>query len=107
MASRIIATYAALRELCHEISEGGQISSTREREQRKARIYWEIGDAIHGHLLRHEGKPRYGDRLYPRLARDLKMTRSLVYTIVHFRQRIPKVHTCEHLAWSHCRQPCP
>ena len=107
MASRTIATYGALRDLCHEISESGQISSIREREQRKARIYWEIGDAIHGHLLRHEGKPRYGDGLYPRLARDLKMARSLLYTIVQFRQQIPNVHTCGHLAWSHCRQLLP
>ena len=98
MLTSAVATYDALRHLCQEISEDGLISSAREREQRKARIYWEIGDAIHSHLLSYEGKPRYGDQLYVRLARDLKMTRSHLYTIVQFRQQIPNVHTCGHLA---------
>ena len=107
MLTPAVDTYDALRDLCLEISEGGLISSAREREQRKARIYWELGDAIHLHLLSSQGKARHGDQLYVRLARDLKMTRSHLYTVVQFRQQIPNVHTCGHLAWSLCRLLLP
>ena len=107
MLTPAVATYDALRTLCQEISESGRILSAKERERRKASIYREMGDAIHSHLLSCEGKPWRGDQLYVRLARDLKVTRSHLYTIVHFRQRIPNVHTCEHLAWSLCRLLLP
>jgi len=97
-------TYAGLLEALREVTRDGQVSGTADRERRRTRTYWHMGDAIHRHLLGHEGKPKYGDRVISKLANDLEMSRSALYHILQFRRAIPKVSTCRQLPWSHCRR---
>ena len=106
-ASRPPDTYANLLESLREATRDGQVSGTVDRERRRTRTYWEMGDAIHRHLLGHEGKPKYGDRVISKLANDLELDRTVLYLILQFRRTIPNVDTCRLLPWSHCRHLFP
>jgi len=100
-------THAGLLESLREATRDGQVSGTVDRERRRTRTYWDMGDAIHQHLLGHEGKPKYGDRVISKLANDLEMTGSLLYDILRLRRTFPNFHTCGILPWSHCRPLFP
>ena len=97
-------TYPALLESLREVSRDNQVSGTVDRERRRTRTYWDMGDQIHRHLLRHEGKPKYGEQVISKLANDLEMTDSLLYDILRLRRAFPIFHTCGKLPWSHSRQ---
>ena len=97
-------TYPALLEILREVSRDNQVSGTVDRERRRTRTYWEMGDEIHRHLLGHEGKPRYGDQVISKLANDLEMGKTLLYDILRLRRAFPNFHTCGKLPWSHSRQ---
>jgi len=100
-------TYAALVEALREVTRDNQVSGTVDRERRRTRAYWDMGDSIHGHLLEHEGKPKYGDKVISKLANDLEMGKSLLYDILHLRRAFPIFRTCGRLPWSHCRYMLP
>ena len=61
-------TYRALLEGIDEIVSAEKDLGTQARGRRLARSYWEIGDAIHAHLLANEGKTTYGEGFFGRLA---------------------------------------
>ena len=100
-------TYPALLEAIRELAASGQTARARDREHRKVRAYWDMGDSIHAHLLTREGRPQYGDELIQRLAQDLSMDRSLLYLILQFRRAFPTVDTYRQLEWSHFRALLP
>ena len=60
-------SYNALLDGIDEIIDAQKDPSTQARGRRLARSYWEIGDAIHAHLLANEGKSTYGERFFARL----------------------------------------
>ena len=97
-------TYPALLESLREVSRDNQVSGALDRERRRTRTYWDMGDEIHRHLLGHEGKPRYGEQVISKLANDLEMAGSLLYDILRLRRAFPNFHTCGKLPWSHSRQ---
>ena len=89
-------TYGALLTGVGEIIAAGKYLSSEARGRRLARSYWDIGDAIHRHLVAHEGKSTYGEGLITRLSEDLSLDQSLIYTMVRFRRGLPNVETFQY-----------
>ena len=104
MPTRPADSYEALLAAIRELQVSGRLSVGADRERRKAREYWETGELVANHLTRHEGRGPYGEGLVKRLANDLEKSHSLLYTMLHFRQRIPDFDICAGLRWSLCRQ---
>ena len=103
----MISSYPALLDALRDISSEERTTRTHDRERRKVTTYWYMGDAIHAHVLDHEGRAGYGDQVVDRLANDLSMDRSLLYLILQFRQSFPIVDTYRQLRWSHFRALLP
>jgi endonuclease YncB( thermonuclease family) len=101
------SSYPTLLDALRDISSTEQTARTHDRERRKVDTYWHMGDAIHTHVLDHEGRTQYGDQVVDRLAQDLSMDRSLLYLILQFRQSFPMVNTYRQLHWSHFRTLLP
>ena len=94
-------TYDALLEGIDEIFASGKDLSSQARGRRLAHGYWQIGDAIHHHLLAHVDKSTYGEGLMKRLSNDLSLDIAFIYLMVRFRRGMPNVGTFPHLSWSH------
>ena len=84
-------SYSALLEGIDEIVAAKKDLGTQARGRRLARRYWEIGDAIHAHLEANQGRTTYGEGLFNRLADDLNLDTTLVYTILRFRRGLLRI----------------
>ncbi len=100
-------TYSALLDGIGEIMSSRKDLSSQSRGRRLARSYWDIGDAVHLHLLTHRGKSTYGESLIERLSKDLSLDQSLIYTMIRFRRCMPNLETFPKLSWSHYVQIVP
>ena len=100
-------SYRALLEGIDEIISAKRDLGTLARGRRLARSYWEIGDAIHTHLLASEGKTAHGEGFFKRISGDLNLDKTLVYLMLRFRRDMPNVETFLHLTWSHYVQIIP
>ena len=100
-------TYSALLEGIDEIVAAKNDLGTQTRGRRLARRYWEIGDAIHTHLRATEGKTTYGEGFFNRLAGDLNLDKTLVYTMLRFHRGMPNVELIPQLTWTHYLQIIP
>ena len=94
-------SYSALLEGVEEILSAEKDLGTQARGRRLARSYWEIGDAIHAHLLANEGKSTYGEGFFDRLSGDLSLDPSLVYLMLRFRRSMPNLESIPKLPWTH------
>ena len=94
-------SYSGLLEGIGEILSAEKDLGTQSRSRRLARSYWEIGDAIHAHLLANESKSTYGEALFDRLSGDLSLDQSLVYLMLRFRRGMPNLEMFPKLGWSH------
>ena len=99
--------YDALRDGIGEILASGKELGTVARGHQLALNYWAIGDAIDAHLLGKEGRAGYGEQLFDRLENDLNLDKTLIYTMVRLRRRLPIVETFPQLTWSHCIKILP
>ena len=99
--------YGSLLDGIEDILTSGRQLGRDARGHRLARTYWGIGDAIHSHLLANEGRTAYGERLFQRLSIDINLYKTLIYTMVRLRRRMPNVETFPQLTWSHCIQILP
>lgn len=72
----------------------------RFTDQDKARTYWEVGRMLNEHV---GGRAAYGEQIVKRLAGDLGMDKGVVYRMMRFNRRLPKVASWPLLPWSHCR----
>ena len=84
-------TYPALIEGIGEIISAGKDLSSQSRGRRIARRNWEIGDALHTHLLANQGRAAYGEGLIQRVAKDLNLEITNIYLMLRFRRSMPKV----------------
>ena len=100
-------TYSALLEGIDEIVAAKKDLGTQTRGRRLARRYWEIGDAIQAHLEANEGRTTYGEGFFNRLADDLNLDKTLVYTMLRFRRGLPNVELIPQLTWTHYLQIIP
>lgn len=86
-----------------EIEEGKE-RATNAMEQEKRQIYWNIGKHIKEHLLQNDDREDYGAYTISLLAKELNLSRTLLYDSVHLYEEYPNiVHTCGQLTWSHMR----
>jgi hypothetical protein len=68
-------TYADLRRAVEETLLKGQ----RAIELAKVRSYHDTGWFINAHILLHEDRADYGAKVYERLARDLGISKQVLY----------------------------
>ena len=73
-------TYAELRRTVETVLLTGQ----REIDQAKVRTYWDTGRLINEHLLLNRGRADYGADVMARLARDLKISATVLYRCAGF-----------------------
>lgn len=86
-----------------EIEEGKE-RAINAMEQEKRQIYWNIGKHIKEHLLQNDDREDYGAYTISLLAKELNLSRTLLYDSVHLYEEYPNiVHTCGQLTWSHMR----
>jgi len=68
----------------------------------KVQAYWQIGERIVRAELDHKERADYGSRVIEQLARDLKMSRPVLFRIVRFHRVYPVVTTLSsEISWSH------
>ena len=94
-------THAALLEGVREILSTEKDLSSQTRGCRLARRNWEIGDAIHNHLLANDGKPAYGEGLFESLAEHISVDQSTVYQMLRLRRCMPNLVSIPKLTWTH------
>ena len=107
MTDTAFTSYDALLDGVREILSSADVGRHQDRGRRRARLYWQLGDAIHTHLLHQEARADYGEGLFKRLSQDLSMDRATLYLTVQCRRSLPNVDTYRQLTWSHCRQVFP
>lgn len=98
-ASVVSASYAELRRGVEAVLIQGQ----RAIEEAKVQTYWDTGRIIAAHLRLHENEPSYGTQAMARLARDLKVSDSVLYRCVRFVDSFPILARGPKLSWAHYR----
>jgi len=76
-------------------------------EQERVRTYWETGQLIHAHILKHKDRAEYGAKVIGDLAKDLNISNDVLYRCVKFHQKYPvlkKVVGRPQFSWSHYRK---
>jgi len=77
-------------------------------ERARVETYWQTGKLIHEHILQYKERADYGRHVIQKLARELKVSGTLLYQTRQFYQAFPILHTCvkssSRLNWSHFRQ---
>ncbi len=87
----------------NEIEEGKE-RAINAMEQEKRQIYWNIGKHIKEHLLQNKGREDYGTYTISQLAKELNLSRTLLYDSVHLYEEYPNiVHSSGQLTWTHMR----
>jgi len=89
MADIAFTSYDALLDGVREILSSADVGRHRDRGRRKACLYWQLGDAIHTHLLHHQARAKYGEGLFGRLSEDLRMDVTTLYLTVECRRALP------------------
>jgi len=68
----------------------------------KVQAYWQVGERIVRAELEHKERADYGGRVVEQLARDLKISRPLLFRILRFYRMYPIVTTLSsQISWSH------
>ena len=94
-------SYTHLRnEVLHLLQEGMD-RAKRAVEQETLRTYRRIGQLLHDHILPLRDRAGYGEGVVVQLARDVGISKSLLYQILAFYRSDPIFHTCGKLGWSH------
>ena len=94
-------TYDSLRAGIDDIISSGKDLSSTARGRSLARRNWEIGDAIHEHLVANQGKSTHGEGVIRLLADDVNLNKSEIYRMLRFRRNMPKVGSIPLLTWTH------
>jgi hypothetical protein len=103
-ASLIVsAAYTGLRREVEAILIKGQ----RAIEEAKVRTYWDSGEIMRAHLALHADEPTYGTQVMARLARDLKVSETVLYRCIRFVECFPILATRPKLSWAHYRTLIP
>ena len=96
-------TYAELRAAV----EFAMIQGPRAVELAKVRTYHETGRLIREHLLANQDRADYGAQTIPRLAKDLKIDRSVLQRCDKFYRTFPIWATWPKLTWAHYKELIP
>jgi predicted nuclease of restriction endonuclease-like (RecB) superfamily len=80
------------------------ISYLRQADRTLCVTYWEVGKRILRDELEGKARAGYGERLIPKLAGTLHMTRQELFRIIRFARLYPKIEDIkQELHWSHYR----
>jgi endonuclease YncB( thermonuclease family) len=93
--------YPALRADVTEVLQSGKERACLAVEYEKTNTYHTVGRLIHQHVLLNKSRAGYGDQVITKLAGDVGLSRSLVYQILSFYRKFPKVQSIGKLGWTH------
>ena len=93
--------YRGLKTQVAGILQEGKNRAARAVERELVRTYWQVGDALHRHLLANQDRAGYGEQLILQLSNDLEIRRQRLYEMLKFRRLFPKVRARGLLGWSH------
>ena len=98
----VAGAYKALCDDIKSILNNAQYRAYKAVDNIRVQTYWQVGERIVREELRHKDRADYGRKLILELAKDLGITRALLFEIVQFFRTYPIVHTlCGQLSWSH------
>ena len=83
------------------------IEGQQRIEEEKVRTYWQTGQYIHKHILKHSKRAEYGGQIIARLIADLKIDRTTLHQCVQFAKAYPKfpiVSRGGQFKWRHYRK---
>ena len=86
-----VSSYRPLRAQLERILQEGKARAARAVERELVRTYWQVGDALHRHLLGNQDRAGYGEQLMVQLSRDLDIRKQRLYEMLKFRRLFPKV----------------
>ena len=82
----------------------GEITSAQKTiEHTQAKSYWKIGKLISQHLLFFKDRAGYGEQLFVRLSKNLKIDQTTLYQSVRFYETYPILSARVKLDWTHYR----
>ena len=67
------------------------IEGQRRIEAERVKTYWETGQLIHAHILKHKDRAVYGTEVFKRLERDLNVDLSVLQRCVQFAKTYPRL----------------
>lgn len=97
------SAYHSLREQIQGILSEGQLHSRKATDWEKVETYWQVGDALLGHI---SAQPRadYGKQVIPNLGKDLALSTTLLWDVLRFRRLVTILHPRGELTWSHYKR---
>ena len=93
--------YRQLRDDVLAILEEGKERARQAVERERVRTYWAVGDVLHTHLLGHQDRAEYGERIIGQLAEDLSIGERRLYEMLEVRRTFPKLRPAAELGWTH------
>jgi endonuclease YncB( thermonuclease family) len=82
------------------------IQGQQRIEEEKVRTYWQTGQHIHQHILKHSDRAEYGRQVVVRLVEDLKVDKTTLHDCVNFAKAYPVfpiVRGRVQFKWTHFR----
>jgi len=96
-------SYRELLRAVRQTIARGKARAQAAVEREKVRTCWETGKLILDHTLVHQERAGYGKQVIENLARDLGMSRAILYSMVEFAREYPIVPARRQLGWAHYR----
>ena len=91
---------ASFETLVRRVKETILLGRERVRKE-MVETYWQTGRYIHGHILHHQARADYGEKLIPRLATRVEMSVRSLQEILRFYRKFPRItRSRAQLAWS-------
>lgn len=95
-------SYNDLLQELKSILAKGQYTAYRAVDNIRVQTYWQLGERIVREELKNKERADYGKILIADLAKDLGVSKRLLYVIVRFYRACPIVQTLSaQLSWSH------
>ena len=99
----ILDDYNRLRDGTVSLLQEGKGRAQQAVEEETLRTYHEIGRLIDEYLLEYRERAVYGEQTVVRLARDVGLSKTLVYQMLGFYRLTPTFHIRGKLTWTHYR----
>ncbi|MBL7197219.1 MAG: thermonuclease family protein [Candidatus Omnitrophica bacterium] len=103
MSTKSLTTNNSYQKLLKNL-KSTLIQGLKRIEQQRVKTYWQTGELISKYLLENKERAVYGESLFSRLSRDLKIDERTLYHTVAFFEAFPNLSAGSKLGWTHYRQ---
>ena len=98
------ATYTVLRQSVAEVLQAGKERARQAVEAVRVETYSEVGQLIHAHVLAHQDRADYGERVMGRLAEDVGLSEPVLYDALRVYRAFGILNARLDLGWTHYRR---